>query len=115
MASICKMFNKNTTQTIKLLIRTNYLSINKFQQNMRTIVTKTKPNICQNNNQLIGKNLINLNLNQKCLIHLSPKRYNPIAAIVLRQVAKVVALFTGRLTLNQSLFVSLFKYKLNLF
>jgi hypothetical protein len=114
MASISKMFNKNTTKTLKLLIRRNYLSINRFEQNMRTIITKTKPNIRQNNNQLIGKNLINLNLNQKCLIHLSPKRYNPIAAIVLRQIAKVVALLTGRFASNQSLFVLLFKYKLNI-
>ncbi|CAG2103075.1 unnamed protein product [Medioppia subpectinata] len=34
--------------------------------------------------------------NQKCLIHLSPKRHNPLVAIVLRQAAKFVAVLTGR-------------------
>ncbi|XP_054159496.1 metalloendopeptidase OMA1, mitochondrial-like [Oppia nitens] len=56
---------------------------------------------------LSNKNNFKLNINpkvktfgpngqQKCFIHLSPKRYNPLVAIVLRQVAKVAAVITGR-------------------
>lgn len=99
MASIRILFNKNTTQTIRQLFGRNYF--NCCQQNLRSInsslITKTKPNFTKINNKLITNGLININYGQKCLFHLSPKRYNPIVTIVLRQMAKVVAIFTGRI------------------
>jgi len=100
MASIRILFNRNATQTIKQLIHKN--CYNSCHKNFRSIVinTKIRPNYQQINNNLIIKNSNNLNITQKCLFQTSPKRYNPLLAVVLRQVAKVVAIFTGRLVSN---------------
>lgn len=72
-----------------------FLCSNKITTNTRFVKLNHQTN-CKNKLNLSFANTI-----QCCGFKTSSPRYNPLVAIVIRQIAKVVAVFTGRFVDNK--------------
>ena len=98
MASFRLLTCKRVAQIVSQLVPKN--SINCCKQNL-----SSKSIYYQKTNKLLKNNSNDfIKFNQKCLFQTSQKRYNPLVAILLRNVAKFAAVITGRFDFFKPIF-----------